>query len=54
MKPHHIGTVGLELAELDHILTTRSAIALTKDALAAVKRSHAYLRDRLKNNDAPI
>ena len=54
MKPHLIGTVGLELAELAHILDTRSPIALGKDALDAVKRSHAYLRDRLKNSDAPI
>jgi len=54
MKPHTIGTVGLELAELDHILRTRSTIALSDDALAAVKRSHAYLRDRLKKSDAPI
>ena len=54
MKPHLIGTVGLELAELAHILTTRSPIALDPDATAAVKRSHAYLRDRLKNSDAPI
>ena len=54
MKPHLIGTVGLELAELAHILNTRSPIALSKEAVAAVKRSHAYLRDRLKNSDAPI
>jgi histidine ammonia-lyase len=54
MKPHLIGTVGLELAELAHILGTRSPIALTKEAAAAVKRSHAYLRDRLKRSDAPI
>lgn len=51
---HPIGTVGLELAELDHLLSTRSPIALSKDAVAAVKRSHAYLSDRLKKSDAPI
>ncbi len=51
---HPIGTVGLELAELDHILSTRSPITLSKDATAAVKRSHAYLSDRLKKSDAPI
>ena len=54
MKSHPIGTVGLEIAELAHILDTRGPIALGKDALDAVKRSHAYLRDRLKNSDAPI
>lgn len=54
MKPHQIGTIGLELAELAHILSTRSPIALSKDAISAVKRSHAYLRDRLKKSDAPI
>ena len=54
MKPHLIGTIGLELAELDHILSHRSPIALSKEAELAVKRSHAYLRDRLKKSDAPI
>lgn len=54
MKPHPIGTIGLELAELDHILSTRSPITLGKDAVAAIKRSHAYLRERLKQGDAPI
>ena len=53
-KPHTIGTVGLELAELAHILDTRSPITLSAEAVAAVKRSHAYLLDRLKKNDAPI
>ncbi|HQV37435.1 MAG: histidine ammonia-lyase [Flavobacteriales bacterium] len=53
-KPHQIGTIGLELAELGHILSSRSPIALSKDATAAVKRCHAYLRDRLKKSDAPI
>src|SRR5690606_13567894 len=32
----------------------RRPIALAKDAQQAVKRSHAYLRDRLKQSDAPI
>ncbi|HRN37184.1 MAG TPA: aromatic amino acid lyase, partial [Flavobacteriales bacterium] len=54
MKPHPIGTIGLELAELDHLLSTCSPIALGTDAVAAVKRSHVYLRDRLKKSDAPI
>ncbi len=54
MKPHLIGTIGLELAELHHILSTRSSIALSKEATVAVKRCHAYLRDRLKKSDAPI
>lgn len=51
---HAIGTVGLELAELAHILGTGRPISLRRDALAAVKRSHAYLADRLKRSDAPI
>jgi len=54
MTPHQIGTIGLELAELQHILASRSPIALSEEATAAVKRSHAYLRDRLKKSDAPI
>lgn len=54
MKPHPIGTIGIELAELGHLLSTRSPIALGKDAVAAINRSHAYLRDRLKQSDAPI
>ncbi len=54
MKPHLIGTVGLELRELEHILNERKPIALDVDALAAVKRSHSYLLDRLKKSDAPI
>ncbi|MEO7082558.1 MAG: histidine ammonia-lyase [Flavobacteriales bacterium] len=54
MNPHQIGTIGLELAELDHILSSGNPIVLSKDAVAAVKRCHAYLRDRLKNSDAPI
>lgn len=53
-KQHPIGTVGLSLAELDLILRERRPIALDRSATAAVKRSHAYLRDRLKRSDAPI
>ncbi len=51
---HPIGTVGIKLEELDVIVSQRRPIALAKDALAAVKRSHAYLRDRLRKSDAPI
>ncbi|MEO8591217.1 MAG: histidine ammonia-lyase [Flavobacteriales bacterium] len=54
MKPHLIGTVGLELLELEHILNGRKAIALDQDAEALVKRNHRYLLDRLKKSDAPI
>ncbi|HMQ77270.1 MAG TPA: histidine ammonia-lyase [Flavobacteriales bacterium] len=49
-----IGTVGLKLDELDVIVSRRRPIALAKDAVAAVKRSHAYLSDRLRKSDAPI
>ncbi|MBK9273943.1 MAG: histidine ammonia-lyase [Flavobacteriales bacterium] len=51
---HAIGTLGLKLDELDVIVSERRPIALTRDAVAAVKRSHAYLLDRLKKSDAPI
>lgn len=51
---HVIGTVGIKLDELDVIVSERRPIALAKDAVAAVKRSHAYLTDRLKKSDAPI
>lgn len=51
---HPIGTVGLELAELAHILHSGAPIALAPDAVSAIKRSHAYLSDRLKQSDAPI
>lgn len=51
---HPIGTVGLELAELAHILHSGTPIALAPDAVASIKRSHAYLSDRLKQSDAPI
>jgi histidine ammonia-lyase len=54
IRSHRIGTIGLDLAELDHILSTRSPIALSKEAELAVKRSHAYLRERLKRSEAPI
>ena len=53
-QPHPIGTVGLELAELAHILQSGISINLADDAVAAIKRSHAYLSDRLKKSDAPI
>ena len=51
---HPIGTVGLELAELAHILNSGTPITLAPDAVKAIKRSHAYLSDRLKQSDAPI
>jgi histidine ammonia-lyase len=51
---HPIGTVGLELAELAHILNSGTPITLAPDAIAAIKRSHAYLSDKLKQSDAPI
>ena len=54
MKTHSITTLGLKLEELELILRERRPIALAKDAQQAVKRSHAYLRDRLKKSDAPI
>ncbi|MBP6390903.1 MAG: histidine ammonia-lyase [Flavobacteriales bacterium] len=54
MRPHPIGTLGLTLAELDAILRDRQPIALSKEAQAAIKKSHTYLRDRLKKSDAPI
>jgi histidine ammonia-lyase len=53
-KPHPITTIGLTLAELDAILRERKPIALAKDAQAAVKRSHAWLQQRLKESDTPI
>ncbi|MBK6752713.1 MAG: histidine ammonia-lyase [Flavobacteriales bacterium] len=54
MRPHPIGTLGLTLTELDAILRDRQPIALSKEAQAAIKKSHTYLRDRLKKSDAPI
>lgn len=54
MQSHPIGTVGLELAELAHILSSGVPIALSPEAQQAVKRSHAYLAGRLKKSDAPI
>jgi histidine ammonia-lyase len=51
---HPIGTVGLELAELAHILNSGTPITLAPDAVAAIKRSHVYLSDKLKQSDAPI
>lgn len=53
-KPFSIGTVGLGLSELESLLASGAPIALAKEARAAVERSHAYLRDRLKKSDAPI
>jgi histidine ammonia-lyase len=54
MKPFTIGTNGLELQDLEDILREQRPIGLAKDAREAVKRSHAYLRDRLKRSDEPI
>jgi histidine ammonia-lyase len=54
MKSHTINTTGLSLADLDTILRGRKPIALAKDAQAAVKRSHAYLLNKLKTSDTPI
>lgn len=54
MSTHPITTIGLKLEELEAILSERRSIALAKDAQQAVKRSHVYLRDRLKQSDAPI
>lgn len=51
---HVIGTIGIKLDELDVIVNQQRPIALTNDAVDAVKRSHAYLADRLKRSDAPI
>lgn len=51
---HPVGTVGLELSELEFILNSRAPISLSKEAVAAVKHSYAYLQDRLKKSDAPI
>lgn len=52
--PHLITTIGLKLDELEAILRERRTIALAKDAQQAVKRSHSYLRDRLKKDETPI
>ena len=54
MKPHQITPNGLTLAEFDAILSERKQIALSKDAQAAVKRSHLYLQKKLKETDTPI
>jgi histidine ammonia-lyase len=51
---HPIGTVGLELSELAHILNSGTPIGLSTEAVAAIKRSHAYLSNKLKQSDAPI
>ncbi|HEY0978875.1 MAG TPA: histidine ammonia-lyase [Flavobacteriales bacterium] len=54
VKPYAINTIGLSLRDLETILKERRPIALAPDAVEAVKRSHSYLRDRLKKSDAPI
>lgn len=54
MRKHPIGTIGLDLAELDHILSKRSPVVLTATAKDAIKQSYVYLRDRLKKSDEPI
>lgn len=54
MRAHPIGTIGLELAELGHILSERKPIALSPTAKDAIQQSFAYLRDLLKKSDAPI
>lgn len=54
MPTHSITTIGLKLDELELILAERRPIVLAKDAQQAVKRNHAYLRDRLKKSDALI
>lgn len=54
MSFHPITTIGLKLDELEAILREHRPIALAKDAQQAVKRSHAYLRDRLKKDETPI
>ena len=53
-KPHAITITGLSLAEFDAILRERKPIALAKDAVSAVKRSHAWLLQKLKDSDTPI
>ncbi|MBK7383611.1 MAG: histidine ammonia-lyase [Flavobacteriales bacterium] len=54
MKPYTINTIGLSLEDLETIVRERKPITLGKDAVAAVKRSHAYLLKRLKESDTPI
>ncbi len=53
-KPYAITTTGLSLAEFDAILRERKPITLAKDAVSAVKRSHAWLLQTLKESDTPI
>lgn len=53
-KPHAITTIGLNLTDLGLILRERRPIALAKDAQQAVKRSHAWLQQKLKDSDTPI
>jgi len=54
MPTHPIGTIGLELSELEFILHSRTPISLAPEAVKAIARSHKYLADRLKKSDAPI
>ncbi|MBL0128014.1 MAG: histidine ammonia-lyase [Flavobacteriales bacterium] len=54
MKPYAINTIGLSLEDLETIVRERKPITLGKDAVVAVKRSHAYLLKRLKESDTPI
>ena len=54
MSTHLIGTIGLELTELEHVLNSGATIALSPDAKKAVARSYKYLADRLKKSDEPI
>lgn len=49
-----ITTVGLDLEAFAGLLQGGVELELAKDAREAVKRSHAYLKDRLKNSNAPI
>ena len=53
-KAFAITTTGLSLSEFDSILRERRPIALAKDAVSAVKRSHAWLLQKLKDSDTPI
>lgn len=54
MKAHPIGTIGLELAELGHILATRKPIVLSATAKDAIRQSHSYLLKRLQRSDEAI
>ena len=54
MSTHLIGTIGLELTELEHILNSGCPIGLSPEATKAVACSYKYLADRLKRSDEPI